>query len=252
VEERGEAGRVVDDNGQLGEEVLVAETALLQAVGYKSVWQLESRLFRVFSPLSGELALLVGGNELGRQAVGAEVEAALGTTADVVDEGDGALVLLLLVEELVLDGGKADKVAHAGAHVPANALGVDADFAQHADHLGLVCDVGLCAGSGDLSSQLCVVGISYGSAAVDLRHVERVGDLQLTLDVQTDQRSSCDAGEDLRAVLDDAHDDLFLLSTPVFSCILLCLSFAYQSVNANFAQDCLVTAPLSVLNPYKS
>ena len=37
VEERGEKVRVVDDNGQLGEDVLVAETALLQAVVYKSV-----------------------------------------------------------------------------------------------------------------------------------------------------------------------------------------------------------------------
>jgi hypothetical protein len=39
VEERGEKVRVVDDNGQLGEDVLVAEAALLQAVGYKSVYQ---------------------------------------------------------------------------------------------------------------------------------------------------------------------------------------------------------------------
>jgi hypothetical protein len=220
VEERGEKVRVVDDNGQLCEDVLVAETALLQAVGHNQYNSSELLLLSVFSPLSGELALLVGSDELGRQAVGAEVEAALGATADIVDEGDGALVLLLLVEELVLDGGKADKVAHAGAHVPTNALGVDADFAQHADHLGLVCNVGLCAGSGNLGSQLCVVGISYGSAAVDLGHVERVCDLQLTLDVQTDQRSSCDAGEDLRAVLDDAHDNLFLLSTLVSSFIL--------------------------------
>lgn len=37
VEERGEKVRVVDDNGQLGEDVLVAEAALLQAVVYKSV-----------------------------------------------------------------------------------------------------------------------------------------------------------------------------------------------------------------------
>ena len=37
VEERGEKVRVVDDNGQLGEDVLVAETALLQAVVYESV-----------------------------------------------------------------------------------------------------------------------------------------------------------------------------------------------------------------------
>ena len=60
VEERGEKVRVVDDNGQLGEDVLVAEAALLQA-------------------LSGELALLVGGDKLGRKAVGAEVETALGS-----------------------------------------------------------------------------------------------------------------------------------------------------------------------------
>lgn len=37
VEERGEKVRVVDDNGELGEDVLVTETALLQAVYYKSV-----------------------------------------------------------------------------------------------------------------------------------------------------------------------------------------------------------------------
>jgi hypothetical protein len=46
VEERGEKVRVVDDNGQLGEDVLVAKTALLQAVGYISVWQLRVAVFR--------------------------------------------------------------------------------------------------------------------------------------------------------------------------------------------------------------
>lgn len=37
VKERGEEVRVVDDDGQLGEDVLVAETALLQAVIVRSV-----------------------------------------------------------------------------------------------------------------------------------------------------------------------------------------------------------------------
>ena len=37
VKEGGEKVRVVDDNGQLGEDVLVTQTALLQAVGYESV-----------------------------------------------------------------------------------------------------------------------------------------------------------------------------------------------------------------------
>jgi len=40
VEERGEEVRVVDDNGQLGEDVLVAEAALLQAADNISVWRL--------------------------------------------------------------------------------------------------------------------------------------------------------------------------------------------------------------------
>jgi len=40
VEERGEEVRVVDDNGQLGEDVLVTEAALLQAADNISVWRL--------------------------------------------------------------------------------------------------------------------------------------------------------------------------------------------------------------------
>jgi hypothetical protein len=42
----------------------------------------------------------------------------------------------------------------------------------------------------------------------------------LALDIQTDQGSSCDARENLRAVLDNAHDDLSVLSTPVVSFVL--------------------------------
>jgi len=37
---------------------------------------------------------------------------------------------------------------------------------------------------------------------------ERVCDLELSVDVHSDQGSSSDGRESLRAVLDDAHDDL--------------------------------------------
>lgn len=94
-------------------------------------------------PLSGKLGFLVGGDEDGGQSKGAQAQAALRAAADVVDESDGALVGLLLVEVLVLNGVEVDKVAHVGAQVAADVLGVDVDFAEVLDHLVLVGLVGL-------------------------------------------------------------------------------------------------------------
>lgn len=121
-----------------------------------------------------------------------------------MDEGDGALIVLLLVEELVLDSVEVDEVAHAGAGVPADVLGVDIDLAQELDHLVLVGDVGLGTRGGGSNALLAVMGAINGS--IDGREREAVGDLQGAVDVHADERAGCGGGEGLGAVLDHLHD----------------------------------------------
>lgn len=206
VQQRGEEVRVVDGEGQLDEDVVVAEAALLKACGESAVWFAGARRSRVLwdIPLGGELALLVGGHELGGQAEGAQAEGTLGAAADVVDEGDGTLVHLLLVEELVLDGVEVDEVAHAGAGVPADILGVNVDLAQELDHLVLVGDIGLGARSGGSGALLGIMRALGGH--VDGGEGEAVGDLQRAVDVHADDGTGGGGGEGLGAVLDDLHD----------------------------------------------
>jgi len=124
MEERGEKMRVAHGDGQLNEDVLVPETALLQALGR-------------------EFALLVCRHERGREAVCAQVQGALRAPAHIVDKRHGPLVQLALVVELVLDGVEVDEVAHARARVPAHVVRVHVDFPEELDHLVAVRDVGL-------------------------------------------------------------------------------------------------------------
>ena len=135
-----------------------------------------------------------------------------------MDEGDCALVQLLLVKVLVLDGVEVDKVAHVGAQVPADVLGVHVDLPQELEHFTLVCVVGL--GSGRCSCLVLAVVVVVIVVVVvvvvvcrgRIRGVwerERVCDLELSVDVHSDNGASCNGRESLGAVLDDAHDDLF-------------------------------------------
>jgi len=149
MEVRSEQMRVVHNHGQFGEDVLVAKTALLKAVSGSVVGSSDCRTIRGANlPLGGEFPLLVSGNELRRQPVGPKTEAALRASADVVNESHCPLIGFLLVEILVLDGVDVDKVAHVGAHVPADILSIYVDLAQELDHLVLVSVVRLGPGSG--------------------------------------------------------------------------------------------------------
>ena len=158
--------------------------------------------------LSRELVLLESGHELGGETEGAQTQATLRTAANIVDESDGALVHLLLVEVLVLDHVHVDKVAHVGAGVPADVVGVDVDLPKHADHLSLVDSVGLCARSGGGRVGRGVVKVRLGGH-LDHGERERVGDLEGTLGIHTDDRTGRSRRESLGAVLNDLHDHLF-------------------------------------------
>lgn len=157
--------------------------------------------------LGGELVLLERSHELGRQAEGTEAEAALGAAADIVNQCDCALIQLALVVKLVLDHVHVDEVAHVGAGVPSDAVGISVDLAQHANHL---CGVrGVClstrSGSGGVGSG--VVKVRLGGNFDD-GEWESVGDLEGAIDIHTDDCAGCSGGEGLGAVLDDFHHHL--------------------------------------------
>lgn len=162
-------------------------------------------------PLGGELALLVGSHECVGEAESSQGQVALGALAGIVDEGNGLGVVLLVVVE-VLDEVEADKVAHVGANVPADVVGVDVDLLQVSDHLVLVGNVCLLARGGG-SHQGAIVLVSVETRGLSGGEVEGVGDLENTVLVHADQRSGGGGRERRGAVLGNLHDDLY------FTCI---------------------------------
>lgn len=157
--------------------------------------------------LSGELVLLESRHELGRQTERPQAQAALRTAAHVVNQESGLLVHLLLVEELVLDHVHVDKVAHVGARIPTHVVRVNVDLPQHADHLSLVGGVGLRArgGGGRVGGDVVKVRIL---GHLDDGEGKRVGDLQDTVVIHTNERAGRGSGEGLGAMLDDFHHHL--------------------------------------------
>lgn len=157
--------------------------------------------------LGGELVLLVGGHEGAGQLEGAQAQRALGAPADVVDEGDDVVVLALVVV-LVLDEAQVDEVAHGGAGVPADVVGIDVDLLEMPYHLILVVDVGLCAGGG--GSQGGGIGLLVGVGAGDVGGGEGEGvcDLEDAVAVHTNEGAGRSRGEGGGAVLGDLHDNL--------------------------------------------
>lgn len=158
--------------------------------------------------LGSELVLLESRHELRRQAESAQAQASLCAAADVVHQSDRALVHLLLVKELVLDHVHVDEVAHVGASVPTNVVGVNVNLAHHTDHLSLVGGVGLRAGGSSSRVGSGIVKVRFGGHLNDGER-ETVGDLQGTVDIHTDDRTGRSRREGLRAVLDDLHHHLY-------------------------------------------
>lgn len=154
-----------------------------------------------------ELHVLESSHELGRKTESPQAQTALRAAAGVVDKRDCPLVHLFLVEKLVLNDVHVDKVAHVGASIPANVMGVNVHLPEHADHLFLVDGVRLCAGSS---------GGGVGSGIVKVRlwrdfddgEGERVCDFENTADVHTNDRAGRSRWESLGAVLDDFHHNL--------------------------------------------
>ena len=150
-------------------------------------------------------------------------------------QGYRPLVEFLLVEELVLNHVHVDKVSHVGASVPTGVVGIDVDLTEHAHHLSLVADVGLgTRGSGGRIGS-GVVKVRLGGH-LDNGERERVGDLQGTIDVHTNERTGRGSRESLGAVLDDFHHHLEESSMSISRCRELgrfssCREGSYQSLD---------------------
>jgi hypothetical protein len=227
VEQRCEEVGVADCDGELDQDILVPEHALLETAPVStrvSSWR------GADLPLGGELALLVGGHKCGGQAICAQVQSALRAPAHIVDQGHCPLVELVLVVELVLDGVEVDEVAHARARVPAHVVGVHIHFPEELDHLVAVCDVLLGPGSagGEVGS-LVILVVVVAVAGVDvrdcgLREGKRICDFEHAVLFHAHQAARGQGREGLSARSGDLDCDLCTVvriaspHIPPFSC----------------------------------
>ncbi|KUI61723.1 hypothetical protein VP1G_11265 [Cytospora mali] len=155
--------------------------------------------------VDGELEkdVLVGAGQL----EGTQAQRALRAPANVVDQGDDAVVLALVVVH-VLDETQVNKVAHGGASIPANVVGIDVDLLEVPYHLVLVTDVGLCAGGGGSQAGGVVLLVGIGAGSIGGREGEGVCDLEDAVVGHTNKRAGRSRGEGRGAVLGDLHDNL--------------------------------------------
>lgn len=197
VQEGSEEMGVVDVDGKLEKDVLVGQLRLLQAVG-------------------SEFALLVGGHEDAGEFEGAEAQGALRRSADIMNQRDDIVVFTLIVI-LILNEAKIDKVAHGGAGVPADVVGVDIDFFEMPDHLALVVNVGL--GTRGCGSQArSIILMSVGTCDVDSRERESIGDFNDAVDVHAHEGAGRGGREGRGAVLGDLHHHLWERGVRSASC----------------------------------
>lgn len=207
VEEGRQEVRVVDVDGELGEDVAESQLGLLQAVEGESVLASQKGTCLCLDlHLRGELALLIGSHECGSKTERAQSQVALRALAGIVDEGNSGSVVLLVVV-LVLDEAEVDKVAERGAGVESDVVGIDVDLLQVTDHLVLVDNVGLLARSGS-GGERAVALVALGGSAVDGGEGEGVCDFERLLVVHADDGSSSSRREASRAVSGNLHDDL--------------------------------------------
>jgi len=164
MQERCQKVRVMDFHWQINQDILVPQVGLLDTEHEHQHTFLPKQggHKRPALPLCGELALLVGGHEAGRQAVSFQAQATLAAPRHIEDEGHSALVLRALVEVLVLDEVRIDEATHVAADVPAHVLRVGIDLAQELDHLILVRNIALGArgSGGQRGSVLLVIGVA--------------------------------------------------------------------------------------------
>lgn len=154
-----------------------------------------------------ELVLLESLHELSGEAERAQAEGTLSAAADIVNQRNCPLVQLLLVVKLVFNHVHVDEVAHVGAGVPSDVVGVNVDLADHANHLSLVGGVALGAGSSGGRVRGGVVEVRLGGH-LNNGERERVGELEGVVEVHADEASGRGGREGLVAVLDDFHHHL--------------------------------------------
>lgn len=161
-------------------------------------------------PLSGELALLISGDEGRREPVSAQAQASLGAPAHVVNQGNSAFVGIFLKEELVFDGVQVDEVAHACARVPADIIRIHVHFSEELDHLVLIGDVRL--GAGCCGRKVCaVVAMIVGGGGVDGREREARSNFEqprLAVRLHSHEGTGCDSGEGFGSMVDELHHHL--------------------------------------------
>lgn len=136
--------------------------------------------------------------------------------ADVVDDGDCSLVEFFLVMVLVFDGVGIDKVAEVCTRVPAYVVGIDVDFTQLLDHLGLVGGIAFGARSSgcEVGGGVLAIVVAVGWGDLDGWKGKGVGHLQRRRHVHANEEASRGGGKGLRAMLDDFHHHLYWILSP--------------------------------------
>ena len=130
-----------------------------------------------------------------------------------MDQRNSLLIQVFLVMVLVLDEVHVDEVSQVGTGIPADIVGVDIDFAQVSDHIGLVGGAGLVARSGSGTIEVLLLFILGLGWQIDDREIEAVGDFEGAVDVHADEAAGGSGRETGGAVLDDFHNHLFAVNT---------------------------------------
>lgn len=138
----------------------------------------------------------------------AETENALRTSADIVDQSNSLFIQFFLVKQLVLNEVHVDKVSQVGTGIPPDIVGINVDFSQVSDHLGLVCSVGFRTGSRGGAIEVLLLLIGGFRWEIDDREIETVCDFERAVHVHADKAASGGGRETGGAVLDDFHNHL--------------------------------------------
>ena len=114
---------------------------------------------------------------------------------------------------LILDHVEVDEIAQIRAGIPADVVGVHVDLAKLFDHFHLICSInfGPRGGGCQVRRRVLVVMMIIGRGNVNGGKRERVRDLQVGLDVHTDQKTGRGCGKGLSAMFYYFHDHLALV-----------------------------------------
>lgn len=127
-----------------------------------------------------------------------------------MDNCDRLLIHLFLVKALILDEVDVDEIAQVRTGVPPHVVGVHIDFTQHSDHLSLVGSVGFGTRGRCCAVEVLLFILRLGRQ-IDDREREAICDFEAAFDIHTNKTSSRSGWKTACAVLEDLHDDLFIV-----------------------------------------